>query len=166
MLRQAADVHPKVHQRRDGADHAEAAPVQGVAPHEQGADVPALGAADLGAAVGVGRTALRAFGGGKLGFGALGRPPASWPPAPAQERPQRPRQRPAGRPVAQLGSDLIPLGFSTSDPLAQLGQFRRPLVGQRPCFSQLGGFPLLQSVEEGRNSPRRWRAALAWVGDA
>ena len=46
--------------------------MQGVVLHEQNAGVAALEAPDLGAAVGVGEAAPRAFGGGLLRFRALG----------------------------------------------------------------------------------------------
>ncbi len=40
---QPASLQPQVHQGRDGAHHTEGAPVQRVGPHEQGADMAALG---------------------------------------------------------------------------------------------------------------------------
>ncbi len=42
VIGQGADIDPQVHQRRDGADRPEGVPVERVALHERGADLPAL----------------------------------------------------------------------------------------------------------------------------
>ncbi len=111
VARQASFPDPQVNQVRDGADHPDGVPVQRVALHEQGADVPALQAADFGPAVAVDRAAPRPRLRGRLGFGALwgirswpgpmaasagtGKPA---PPAPAARRPSSAPARPAWHP--------------------------------------------------------------------